>query len=168
MPMKTYDGLFLLFLGFGGFALGRSSILCLGFAIGLSFSDLARDGPRATPAWAPARFSVSPLAFFLISWLCDFDNDRAAIELLLVEKVDGLLGSFGCRERNKRIARRTSAAHYNLGGHAESTEARPVSIDLTDMHYERKKDTHVALNGLEKRLQPFIRSGIRKISDEDL
>ena len=32
----------------------------------------------------------------------------------------------------------------------------------------RKKNVHVALNGLEKRLQPFIRSGIRKISDEDL
>ena len=31
-----------------------------------------------------------------------------------------------------------------------------------------KKNVHVILNGLEKRLQPFIRGGIRKISDEDL
>jgi len=32
----------------------------------------------------------------------------------------------------------------------------------------KKKNVHVILNGLEKRLQPFIRGGIRKISDEDL
>jgi hypothetical protein len=32
----------------------------------------------------------------------------------------------------------------------------------------QKKNAHVALNGLEKRLQPFIRGRIRKISDEDL
>ena len=119
MHITTYHGLFLLFLGFGGFALGRSSILCLGVAISLGFSDLARDGSRATPAWAPARFPVSPLAFFLISRLRDFDDDLAVIELLFVEQVDGLLGGFGCRERNERIARRPISAHYNLGRHAE-------------------------------------------------
>src|SRR5205807_2611491 len=97
--------------------------LCLGFAISLSVSDLARDGPRATPAWAPARFPVSPLAIFLISRLRDFDNDLAAIELLVVERIDGLLGCFGCRECNERIARRPISAHYNLGGHADATEA---------------------------------------------
>jgi len=36
------------------------------------------------------------------------------------------------------------------------------------MTKKEKKNIHVALNGLEKRLQPFIRSGIRKIPDEDL
>jgi hypothetical protein len=151
MRMKTYDGLFLLFLGFGGFALGRSSVLWLGFAISLGFSDLARDGPRATPAWAPARFPVFPLAFFLISRLRDFDNDLATIELLLVEKVDGRLGCFGCGERNERIARRAMSAHYNLGGHAETTGHDSLVWTVTDMLHAhgqqkpREKKTHMSL-----------------------
>ena len=118
--MKTHRALFLLFLGFGGFAFGRSSVLlCLGFAIGLGLSDLAGDGPRATPARAPvARLPVSPLTFFLIGRPRDFDDDRAVIELLLVENLDGLLSCFGCGECNEPIARGPISAHYNLGGDA--------------------------------------------------
>jgi hypothetical protein len=40
-------------------------------------------------------------------------------------------------------------------------------MDISDIRQETKS-IHVALNGLKKRLQPFVRSGIRKISDEDL
>jgi hypothetical protein len=41
-------------------------------------------------------------------------------------------------------------------------------MNMLCKRHKEKKNIHVALNGLEKRLQPFIRSGIRKISDEDL
>jgi hypothetical protein len=42
-----------------------------------------------------------------------------------------------------------------------------VSMDISGIRHETKS-IHVALDGLKKRLQPLVRSGIRKISDEDL
>jgi len=137
-------GPFLLLLGFGRFAFGRRSVLRLGFTIGLGFGNLSGDGLGASPARAPAGFPVFPLPFFLIGRLCYLDDDLAVVKLLLIKEVDGILGSFSRGEGDEPIARGPSSAQDDLGG------------------------DDVALNGLEKRLQPLIRGRIRKISNEDL
>jgi hypothetical protein len=112
--IKAHRRFFLFLLGYRSFAFGNSSVLCLGFTIGLGFGNLAGDGPRATPAHTPARFPISPVLFFLISRLGNFDDNQAFIELLLVEDLDGLLGGLGCGERNEPVACRLVSAHYYL------------------------------------------------------
>ena len=55
---------------------------------------------------------------FLFCRLCNLDNKSAAIELLLVEEVYGLLSCFGSVEGNKAIASRTGATKDDLGREA--------------------------------------------------
>jgi hypothetical protein len=118
--IKTDHSLFLLLLGFGSFAFGRRSVLHLGFAIGLGFGNLSGDGLGASPAKAPAGFPVFPLPFFLISWLCYFNDDLAVVKLRLIKELDGVLGSFSCGEGDEPIARGPSSALDDMGGDAEA------------------------------------------------
>ena len=129
--MKTHRGLFFLLLGFGRFTFGRGSVLRLGFAIGLGFSNLSGDGFGASPARAPAGFPVFPLPFFLIGRLCYLDDDLAVVKLLLIKEVDGILGSFSRGEGDEPIARGPSSAQDDLGGDAVNEARYVISIDIT-------------------------------------
>lgn len=161
--VTTYVGLLLL-LGLGHLVTGgRGTLDGLGsLAVGFRVSELAGYGLTTTPAWLAFE---PPLlsSFLLICRLSDLDDQLAAIELLLVEELNSLLYGFRTVQGYKPIARRACPAENDLGG--ESRVATSVGRMPADAQCQY---VHIVLNGREKRLQPFIRGGIRKIADKDL
>ena len=116
----------LLLLGLGRVARGGRSTILLGgitrgLAVRLGLADLSRDGLAATASSPPLDALLLLLLVLLVGRLGNLDNHSAAIELLLVEELDGLLCSLRGGERDKAVARRpVAAAHDDLSGQTGS------------------------------------------------
>jgi hypothetical protein len=112
----THGGLLLLLLGLLGVALGLDDVALGGrIAVGLGIGDLAGHGlGAATACGATAGLLLLALLVLLVGRLGDLDDDLAAVELLLVERVDGLLRGLAGGESDEAIACGTGAAHDDL------------------------------------------------------
>jgi hypothetical protein len=159
---STYRSLLLLRLG----SIIRGALVGLGsVAIGLSLGDFPGNSLAASPAGSPLGFFLLLLLVFLIRRFGNLDNYLTAIELLFVEEFDGLLCSLWRGQSNETIARRASTSEDDLGREAKGRRNeldRTVGSRLCMCH------VHITLNRRKERLQPVIRSGIRKIARKDL
>jgi len=117
----AYDGLLLFLLGFfrpfggrGGFNL----VECLTIRLGVG--DFSRDRLGTSSARGPPLASLRPgIPVLLFRWFSDLDDDRATVELFLVQSLDGHLGGFDGGESDETVTSRTTAI------------ARPALNDLS-------------------------------------
>jgi hypothetical protein len=106
-----------LLLGFGStFLSGRSLVRFLG----LYSVSIAVEGGRCVSCISLWLFGALLGGALFLPFLfkvrpCNFDDERATVELLLVEEVYGPLGGLGGLEGNKAIACRTRATEDDLG-----------------------------------------------------
>jgi len=102
-----------LLLGFSG---DGSIAFWLVLAFCLRFGDLTRRRFATPPPSPPLSPPLSPLLVFLILGLGDFDDDCAAVELLLVQSFSGLFGSLESTKGHKTVASRAGSALNDLSG----------------------------------------------------
>lgn len=111
---KTHRGALL--LGFGSIFGSRGSLARF---LGLWSISSAVEGGRCvccSPDLFGALLEGAPFPPFLfVVKLCNFDDERATVELLLVEEVYGPLSGLGSFEGNEAIACRTLATVDDLG-----------------------------------------------------
>ena len=110
----------LLLLGLGRVARGGCSTVLLGgitggLAVRLGLADLPGDRLAATATRPLLKAPLFLLLLLLIGRLGHLDDHGAAIELLLVEELNGLLCGLCGSERNKTVtSRAVAAAHDDL------------------------------------------------------
>ena len=113
-----------LLLGFGSTFGSRKSLAGL---LDLFSVSSAVDGGRFV-CCSPGLFGalLGGALFLFGGRFCNFDDERATVELLLIEEVYGPLGGLGSFEGNEAIACRTRSAEDDLGGETRIYKLRAV------------------------------------------
>ena len=146
--VKTYQIPLLLGLCRCSGVLGSAFGLVL--AVGLCLGNLTWRCLAAPPPSPPLSPPLGPLLVFLFGGFGDFDDDSAAVKLLLVEGGDSLFGGVEGSKGDEAIASRTGSALDDLSG-----EAVAKGQGEETGRGERRTDISVAADS-KKALRPSL------------
>lgn len=173
MERGTNNVAFLLGLSF---ALGLFGCRCLaGIVLGRS-DGVGSSGGSSLDLFGDALFDRFPFALFLLllfSRLCDLDNDGAAVELLLVQELCGVLGGLEGAEGDEAIACRAVATVDDLSGNTADAVSsgkwqRRGVAGAGCQNVGNGDDSHIGGNGSEKGLEAIVGSAVREVTSEYL